>query len=306
MNRRETETKILMAAALALAFVLTLVSASPAQHGRHYQDDLAYTAPPQVTQKTYAVGATPAITVDNITGPITVTGDGGSQVRLTATETLSAKSQDVLAQGERDVHLDATQDGNQLNFFVDGPFRCGGDDATVRCEHWGSDWRNPGYQAKFAFELHVPAGASVDLRTVNGDIAVTGVSSGFQVRDVNGGIDLENIAGAGEARTINGAVKAAFRSNPTADCSFASLNGDIRVYFQPGLGAVLHYKSFNGSVYSDFAVSPVAEAASTSEAGGMRVFHTGRNRFADGRVGAGGPTITLNGFNGNVYVHEAR
>jgi hypothetical protein len=298
MNRDNLKTKLLMAAACAAAFFLTLTSA-PAQSSRHHRTGYDFTAPDQVTRRSFSLGSAPLVKVDNVNGPITVVADGGSAIRLTATESISAESQGLVAQAQRDVKLQVSQTADSLDLYVDGPFRCHDSDH-------GCNWDNPGYETRFAFELHVPAGARVDLRTVNdGDITVNGVRGGFLVHNINGSLDMENVAGAGEARTINGRVKAVFAANPTADCAFATLNGDMNVYFPAGLNAVLRYKSFNGAVYSDFDVRPLAAAAAVSSRdNGRRVIRS--NQFNRGQVGAGGPEITLDGFNGNVYVHRVR
>jgi len=304
ISRSETATKLLIGAGLAAAFALTLASGASAQ--RRFGRDLPITAAPQVTQKTFTLGAAPLVAVDNVTGPITVVGDGGGAVRFTATETIAARSQDALAQAQRDVHLDVTQTGDSLKLYVDGPFRCGGHDATTRCDHWGRHWNNPGYEVRFDFELHVPAAAKLDLRTVNGgDVAARDVSGDYQVHNVNGGVNLAGLAGSGEASTVNGSVSAAFRANPRAASTFSSVNGKISLYLQSGLNADLSYHTVNGSVYSDFPVAPqpVAGAASERE-GHMIVFRRGRTSSA--RVGNGGPALSLRTVNGSIYLHQVK
>jgi hypothetical protein len=298
MKLNNLQTKLLMAAACAAAFFLTL-SAAPAQSTRHHRTGYDFTAPDQVTQRSFSLGSAPLVKVDNINGPITVVADGGSEIRLTATESISAESQGLVAQAQRDVKLQVSQTSDSLDLYVDGPFRCHDGDH-------GCNWDNPGYETRFAFELHVPAGARVDLKTINdGDITVTGVRGGFLAHNINGSVDMEDVAGAGEARTINGKVKAVFHSAPAGNCTFATLNGDLNVYFPAGLNAVLNYKSFNGAVYSDFDVQPLASTAAVSRRdNGRRVFRS--NQFTRGQVGAGGPEITLDGFNGNVYIHRVR
>ncbi len=301
--RTQLATQLLAGAALAAAFALTLAAGASAQ--RRFPSDLPFTAPPQVTQKTLNLGAAPLVAVDNVTGPVTVVGDGGAAVRFTATETIAAKSQDALAQARRDVHLDVTQTGNSLTLYVDGPFRCGGHDATSRCGHWGRHWDNPGYEVRYNFELHVPAASRLDLKTVNGgDVAARDVSGDYQVRNVNGGVQLAGMAGSGQASTVNGSVSASFRANPHAASSFRSVNGKISLYLQPGLNADLSYRTVNGSVYSDFPVAPQPVAATAARRGHMLVFRRGRS--TSGRVGSGGPALTLRTVNGNIYLHQAK
>src|SRR6185437_2691207 len=280
-------------AALAAAFALTLQAGAAAQSYRHLSSRWAVQLPDQVTSKTVEAGATPLVSVDNLTGPITVTADGGSQIRFTATETIYADSQQAASDAQRDVHLDVTPASDRLTLYVDGPFRCGDDGHTsAKCgDHWGWHWDNPGYEVQFAFELHVPAGTRLDLRTVNGgDIKAAGTRGDFAVRNVNGGIDLEQMAGSGQATSVNGPVTASFTSNPRTDCLFRTVNGKLSLYFPAGLGADLSYRTVNGSVFSDFAVAAEAGAAPVSESrNGMRVIRSSRE--SRGRIGAGGPAI---------------
>ena len=290
MTQRELETKVAIGAALALAFALTLAAAAQGQ------GDWDYRSAPQVTQRTLTLGAAPRIVVDNLNGPITVTGDGGAQVRFTATETIRARSQAALARGEREVKLDVTPGADGLKLYVDGPFRCG-----EGCTHWD----NPGYEPEFTFVLHVPRGSSVDLRTVNGgEVRATGVEGHFRVRNVNGGIALADLAGAGEATTVNGPVVARFASNPASNCRFRTVNGKISLYLRPGLNASLRLRTLNGDVYSDFATTPVATGGTADREGRMIVFRRGRMTAA--RIGAGGPTLDLRTLNGSIFLHATK
>lgn len=282
MNQDSLAFKLLIGVALAAAFVLTLSSAGMAQ----------------VTERSLSLGAAPLVTVDNVNGPIHVVGDGGAQVRWVATESNPDNATDV--------HLDITQTGDSVKLFVDGPFRCG-DDGTSRCDHWSRNWDDASSHVRFDFELHVPANARLDLKTVNhGDIRVEGVAGDFTINNINGGVDLEQMAGSGHADTLNGPMKASFRSNPRGACDFGSLNGSVSLYFQPGLDANLTYKTLNGAVYSDFEVIPVATdvPASKSRDGHMIVFRRGQASAA--RVGNGGPAFALHTLNGNIYLHEIK
>ena len=292
MTQRELETKITAAAGLALVFALTLSAAAQPRPRR----DWDYRSQPQVTQRTLSLGAAPRIVVDNITGPIIVTGDGGTQVSFTATETIRARSQAALARGEREVKLDVTPGADGLKLYVDGPFRCGGG-----CVHWD----NPSYEPEFTFVLHVPRGSSVDLRTVNGGaVRASGVAGHFRVRNVNGGIELADMGGSGDASTVNGAVVARFARNPGGNCRFRTVNGKVSLYLRPGLNADLRLNTLNGDVYSDFATTPVAARGTAGREGRMIVFRRGRMTAA--RIGAGGPTLTLRTLNGNIFLHETK
>ncbi|MGH9519394.1 MAG: DUF4097 family beta strand repeat-containing protein [Terriglobales bacterium] len=271
MNHNDLMTKLLVGAGLAAAFALTLSSAAPAQ----------------TTGNSYQMGASPLISVDNVSGSIVVVGDGGSQVRYTAVETNPDNASNV------EIRVTTTNDS--LELYVDGPFR----------HHSGDDWDREDRAAnrvKFDFELHVPAGARVELRSVNGRVSDTATRGGFRVRTVNGSIDLEQMAGAGTANTVNGSVTAGFSSNPADSCKFGTVNGKLSLYMPAGLNADLSYHTMNGSVYSDYAVQPLSSAPDESRRGRMIVIR----RTSSGRIGNGGPALELSTLNGNIYLHESK
>lgn len=274
MNRNELATKLLVGAGLAAAFALTLSAAAPAQ----------------TTSHSYALGAAPLIAVDNVSGSIAVFGDGGNQVRFTAIETNPDNA--------KNVNLRVTTTDDSLELYVDGPFR-------HHSDGWG-DWDREDRAAehvKFDFELHVPAGARVELRSVNGKVSDTATRGGFKVSTVNGAIDLEQMAGAGTAHTVNGSVTAGFASNPTDACRFGTVNGKLSLYMPAGLNADLRYHTMNGSVYSDYAVQPLASAPDESRRDHMIVI---RQTRSSGRIGNGGPALELSTLNGNIYLHESK
>lgn len=240
--------------------------------------------------------------VNNIWGSIRVSGYDGSEVRMTALETIRADSQSKLADARRDVKLDISQQDGKARFYVDGPFRDHCKDGSHGV-HWDG---NPGYEVKYDFEVKVPRHMAYELRTVNeGSIHVDGVSGDFEVNNVNGSIEMRNVAGSGTARTVNGEVSVLFTANPRAASTFASINGAIDLAFQPNLSADFRIKTFNGGVYTDFDMTALPTRLVSNEGS------AGRQRFkADAytstRVGRGGPEIQIDGFNGEIRVRHAK
>lgn len=285
MTLQQLQTKVLVAIGLAATFLLTLQAA----HAQDYPVRL----PDHLIQQTYSLGATPFVKVDNISGSISVVGDGGSQVRLTATEKIRAETQDLAAEAQREVTLKLTRTGDSLDAYVDGPFR-------------GHHWDNPGYQVSFDFELHVPRASSVALHSVNGAVRLSDVTGHFRAATVNGAVTVTGAVGAGEARTVNGKITAVFAAEPAGDSSFHTVNGSVDVTLPRDANARLRYKTFNGSVYSDFDVTPAATSAdvASSAANGMRVFH--RGRWTAGQIGHGGPQLSFDTLNGSIYIRRAR
>jgi hypothetical protein len=250
-------------------------------------------------QKTFAIARpeTARVEVDNMTGPIRVTGYDGSEVQATVRQTIEADSKEKLEEARRDVKLDMTEQGGTVRFYVDGPFRCHCSDGQgYRGDH------DRGYNVRYDFEIRAPRQSSVFLRTVNdGDIHVAGIGGDYDVKNINGGVELLDAGGSGKVYALNGGVKATFVRNPRADSYFGSLNGQVDLFFQPSLSAELAMKTFNGNIYTDFDVTSLPSRPGTAERRGAKFVYRA-DRFTHARVGAGGPEIKLDGFNGDIRI----
>jgi hypothetical protein len=239
------------------------------------------------------------LTVDNVFGTIEVQGADRADVEMAAAKTIRAKSEDKLGRAKAEVVLDVKTSANDIDVYVDGPFRCQVQDCPgLRQRDWG-------YEVQYDFVLKVPRKTAVTLKTVNkGQVRVRNVEGDFDVRNVNGKVVLESVAGAGVARTVNGEVRVDFLRNPGAACSFRTANGDVTLTFREGLGADLRLQTMmRGEVYSDFATTPLpAEPVKRETIDGTTVFR--REGYTGRRVGKGGPVIRCDTLNGDIYIKK--
>lgn len=237
-----------------------------------------------------------AVIVDNINGPIKVTGYNGSEVQLVAVKTLRARSEAKLAEAREKIQLQIAERGNEIELYVDGPFR-----QRDRNTHYrGSDYY--GFEAHFDFRLEVPLQTDLVLKTVNdGDIVVANVSGEFDIDTINGAVEMLEIGGGGRAYALNGELRVRFKHNPVHHSYFGSLNGEVEVAFLENLSANVRLKTFNGEVYSDFPVSPLPARAAVQEKSGGRFIYRSDNAFGV-RIGNGGPELEFDAFNGDIYI----
>lgn len=238
--------------------------------------------------------------VDNIWGDIVVNGYDGDQITVKAVKTISADDKDDIVEIEREVLLDITREDDLFELYVDGPFRDCSDKSRSRSKRWHRD-----YEVRFDFDIQVPRGTHVELSTVNdGEIYVRNIDGDYDVHNINGGIEMKGIGGSGEAYALNHDVTVDFVKNPTKDSRFGSLNGDVRLYFLPGLSADFYLKTFNGDFFSDFPVSylPLKAESYSGTTNGKYVYKV--NRKTGVRAGEGGPDIELDMFNGNTFLLE--
>ncbi len=249
------------------------------------------------TEKVFQVaGSGRRLQIDNIFGSVEVTGGAGSEIRASIVKTIRYDSDEMLARAQQDVRLEMTQDGNAVRLHVAYP----NDDCP--CNGGGRHWHGDrDYQVRYDFRVETPPGTELKLGTVDGDMSVRNTSGDFDVNNVNGGIEMADIAGSGSAHTVNGKVKASFAKNPAGNASFKSINGEIAITFQPGLSADVRLKTMNGEAWTDFDTTALpAEVAATEHSGARFVFR--RDRSTSVRIGSGGPSITLDTLNGNIYV----
>jgi hypothetical protein len=236
--------------------------------------------------------------VDNLFGKIEVLAADRTDVELVAYRTIKAKSQDKIALAKSEVKLDLKPRGDDIEIYVDGPFRC----QTQDCR--GVKQREWGYEVHYDFVLQVPRRTDLTLKTVSaGDITVHGVEGAFDMTNVNGKIVLESVAGSGEAHTANGEVRVSFARNPTGPCSFKTMNGDVALSFRPGLAADFRLKTMNGDAYSDFASTNLPPEEVRKETREDKTIYR-RGGFSGARVGKGGPEIRCETMTGDIWIKK--
>jgi DUF4097 and DUF4098 domain-containing protein YvlB len=283
----------LIALMLALAALSLSASAVPAK-----------TYESETIKKTFTLERTAEgrlVAVSNVWGAVKVTGHSGDKVEMTAIKTIEAGSVKGYERALDEVVLDISEEDGYLELYVDGPFRGDG-----RGERGRVRWRDRDYRVYYEFELKVPKDARLEVSCVNdGEIEIRGVSGDYEVLHVNDDIEMKDIEGSGEVYTVNGDVTLDFKRNPAGDCRFGSLNGEVRMHFQPGLSADFRLKTFNGDFFTDFDLDhvPSIEFAEVEVDGG-KIYRAGSTTVV--RAGKGGPAIELDGFNGDMYILEAR
>jgi len=275
-----------------LVFILTMVTTVLIRGDEHYKLEkkdtinkvFQFTSPEK--EKT--------VKVDNVFGSITVSGTQTAEARLEAKKSLRADSQEDLLKAERDVTLKMAEKDNQLDIYVDGPFRC---------RNGSINWSDNDYIVVYDFILQVPEKTNLIIKTVNdGDILVKNVRGNFTVRNVNGHIELQDIAGPVNCKTVNGRIRAAFREDPAAACAFTTVNGDLEISFSAKLAADFQLKTLNGEIYTDYPSTylPDKSATESSRQKGRFVYRSNRRQGV--RIGAGGPEIRMETLNGDIVI----
>lgn len=174
-------------------------------------------------------------------------------------------------------------------------------DLTVRAVY-GDRFRNVSVDLR----VQVPGGGSVgSVGTANGDVVVREVSGDVRAVTSNGNVRVLDVDGYVTVRSSNGDAEA--RGTTGVDGA-RSANGDVMVEVYALRGAT-DLTSGNGDVVAGVAPGLGAEVFATVGNGALEVeIDLDRAnvsaRQARGRLGDGGPLLTLTSANGDVRLYE--
>lgn len=137
------------------------------------------------------------------------------------------------------------------------------------------------------FRVEVPAGITLSVRTVNGEIEVRDIESDVYANTVNGDVEIST-TGFAEARTVNGSIDARMGSfDLRSGASFTTVNGSISLDLHDDVDADLDASWLNGGFESDL---PFALQGRLTR------------RSARGTLGDGGPQLELKTVNGSIRI----
>lgn len=239
----------------------------------------------------------------NVNGGIHLQGSSTQEIVVEAEKELKAKHQNTLERAIGEVTLEHLWRGDTLILYIQTPFMA----LAYKHGKWRYNWENykqkSDYDYTLNFELQVPAQTNIHLSTINrGDIFVEHISAPMDIRNINGSIKLEDVSGQTSAHTINGDVDIFYRQNPTKDSDYYTLNGDLNLFFQENLSADATFKSFNGEFYShfDYELQPIELKRTVASNKAKTTYKV--EKLTRIRINRGGPTFTIETFNGDAYL----
>ncbi len=139
-----------------------------------------------------------------------------------------------------------------------------------------------------SYDVFVPRGQELNLRSTNGGLRVVDVSGRLKMQTTNGGITLDGVSGAVTARTTNGGVRITMAGGQISPdgLDIRTTNGSVRLALPDGVNAHLEARTTNGGMTVDFPIQVQGRL--------------GRSLSTD--LGNGGPTIRAVTTNGSVRV----
>jgi len=143
-----------------------------------------------------------------------------------------------------------------------------------------------------SYRVKVPAGVSVDAKSVNGAVAVSGVLGGVDAQTTNGALTLREVAGEVEASTTNGALHVSHSALPSSGSHrYSTTNGAVEVSLPSSASGNFTAKTVNGKIRTDFPLE-------------VHTTRWGRNSSIDGTLGDGGASFDFQTVNGSIEIDE--
>jgi DUF4097 and DUF4098 domain-containing protein YvlB len=146
--------------------------------------------------------------------------------------------------------------------------------------------------ASVQYELRVPRGAKLEIRTVNGSIETLDSDGTQRLRSTNGRIEVTAAASSVSAHTTNGAIDVELTSaerDPEID--LGTTNGSIRLHLPSDTRASLEARTVNGRVSTELPVTLEGSAS--------------RKRLRADLNGGGEGRIVLRTTNGSIRIFES-
>lgn len=224
-----------------------------------------------VWEKTYDLGETPRLSISNTNGSVTVRTHDAPRITVRAERTVQA----VTDEGAREL-LAATT----INEEVQG--------ASVSLTTRRPPSFGMGQQAEVRYEVSVPRGASVALRTTNGALSLEGVQGTVELETVNGRVRGTRLGHVQSAETVNGSIDLSFDQVPGKGATLETVNGSVELTIPAAAAATLSVRTVNGSI-------------SVNGFGRVNERERGRRRY-DGDLNGGGPDLRVETVNGSVTI----
>jgi DUF4097 and DUF4098 domain-containing protein YvlB len=251
--------------------------------------------------RTVRLGANGRLELDNLSGNVEVTGSSSDDVRITATRSARSNSEASARAALAAAQIEVTERPGLVRISAE-PTR-------------GRDNR-----VDVNYVISVPAGTSLSLKTLSGDISVKNVAGDLRLNSISGNIavrdarpratDVEVVSGdvsleqldseRVQVKSLSGDITLKGRLARTGRYELHTHSGDIQVIPEGNPGFELEAETFSGDVSSDFGVRAGFGGSNFSRRGG------GARRSNDvrGSVNDGGAVLSLQSFSGDISIKK--
>lgn len=182
------------------------------------------------------------------------------------------------------------------------------------CNRSGGSTRDN--DARVDFTVRVPAGVRVSLGTVSGDVYATGLHSPVRAASVSGDVRVSS-DGPVQATSVSGDVDATLGRIAGQSLHFTSVSGNVTLRVPASIDADFSARTLSGSIDSDFPLTIGSgrdrprgrdrdRDDDDDDGYGPGRIHVRIGQNASGRLGRGGPDLTVNTVSGDIALVRTR
>lgn len=165
---------------------------------------------PQATEsfsRTVRLGRNGTFELQNLAGDIVITGGGGDDVRIQATKRMRHRNESQARTALQSLGIDVIERGGHVEVRTQYPRRSGNAIAAVD------------------YSVAVPAGATVVVATVSGNVRVSNVGGELRVNAISGNITTSGVRRVRQLSTVSGNVEVADAESDELTAS--TVDGDV-------------------------------------------------------------------------------
>lgn len=154
-------------------------------------------------------------------------------------------------------------------------------------------------------EIEVPKTIDLKIESYNqGDLEIDNIAGTLELTSYNGSITATQISGSVIADTYNGKITVTFdKVHADEPMAFTNYNDGLDLTFPADIKATFKINNKQGDVYTGFDMAMEKQKIERKES--KKSFKIQVGKWVVGKVNGGGPEITLENYNGNVYIRKA-
>lgn len=245
-----------------------------------YQDSRQGPETVDKTSQTFKVDDAAALDLTGIAGDIRVTGGGGNEIRIEATKRVRHRSADEAKRLLNELRVEMNNFNGRVEVRSVYPRRGNGD---------------RGFSGRIDYVIAVPTGASVAVKSISGDVIVSGVRGEVRAETISGDVSVDSAPNLSLAKTVSGDVTARDAGGATTmvlstvsgsviasglkvrTLQAGSVSGNVRL---SGTQVErVEAKSVSGNIDFDAPLIKAGRYAFTSHSGNVRIVLSGNTGF---------------------------
>ncbi len=154
-------------------------------------------------------------------------------------------------------------------------------------------------------EIEVPKTIDLKVESYNqGDLEIDNIIGSLELTSYNGSITATHISGSIIADTYNGKITATFdKVQADEPMAFINYNNGLDLTFPADIKATFKISNKQGDVYTGFDMTMEKQKIEKKEI--KQSYKIQLGKWVVGKVNGGGAEITMENYNGDVYIRKA-